>query len=244
MTAAVAKDGSYTPEPTDFQPHRPLASAWSDAGRAVFYNASSNSYANTISPSRSGILPAPGVRGRHTMVRIETQDRELSTLSAAEKELAPGEKLIWADRPRALALARREGPAFLMGIPFTAFALFWTWGASGAVGHAPDAFGVFFPLWRLIFIAIGLWILSTPLRAAMKAPSTIYAITSDRLLIIEGARSHRVTSFTPAAYSRSSARSALKVQAMLFSAARLRRCGAIPFHSTETGRPRGSDSSE
>jgi hypothetical protein len=132
------------------------------------------------------------------MARIETQDQGSTALGIAGKELAPGEKLVWADRPSAAGLAKRDGPKFLMGIPFTAFALFWTWGASSATGHAPMGIGIFFPLWGLMFIAIGLWILSSPLRAAMKASLTVYAITSDRLLIIEGARSHRITSFTPA----------------------------------------------
>jgi hypothetical protein len=132
------------------------------------------------------------------MARIETQDQGSTALTIAGKELAPGEKLVWADRPNAAGLARRAGPQFLMGIPFTAFALFWTWGASSATSRAPAGVGIFFPLWGLMFVAIGLWMLSTPLRAAFRAGSTIYAITSERLLIIEGAKSHRVTSFTPA----------------------------------------------
>jgi hypothetical protein len=49
-----------------------------------------------------------------------------------------------------------------------------------------------------MFIGFGLWMLSSPLRAVMKASSTTYAITSERLLIIEDTRSHRLTSFTSA----------------------------------------------
>ncbi len=132
------------------------------------------------------------------MARIETQDSGLSALSVAGKELAPGEKLVWADRPSALGLARRDGAKFLFGIPFTAFAVFWTTMAATGTKQAPGAIGIFFPLWGFMFIGIGLWILSGPLRAGLKAGSTVYAITSERLLIIEGTRSHRVTSFTPA----------------------------------------------
>lgn len=131
------------------------------------------------------------------MARIETQDRDLSALSSAEKELAPGEKLVWADRPRPGALARQATTSFLFGIPFTAFSIFWVVGAYTATqrsGHAgADAF---FPLFGLIFVAAGLFMLMSPLRAMAKARSTIYAITGERLLIIEGGRARRVTSFT------------------------------------------------
>ncbi len=135
------------------------------------------------------------------MARIETENLGSTALGIAGKELASGEKLIWADRPSPLGLARREGPKFLVGIPFTAFAAFWTWTASGITRHAAGVDGGFatiFPLWGLLFVSAGLWMMTTPLRAAFRAGSTIYAITSERLLIIEGARSHRVTSFTPA----------------------------------------------
>jgi len=132
------------------------------------------------------------------MARIETQDRDLSALSIAEKELAPGEKVVWADRPRPGALARREGPRFLMGLPFTLFALVWMAGAFSATQKASHDAGpfVFFPLFGLIFVAVGGFMLLSPLRAMAKARSTIYAITNERLLIIEGGRTRRVTSFT------------------------------------------------
>src|SRR5262249_21126864 len=116
--------------------------------------------------------------GRHIMARIETQDRDLSALSSAEKELAPGEQLVWADRPRPAALARRASASFLFGIPFTAFSIFWVVGAYTATqrsGHpGPEAF---FPLFGLIFVGAGLFMMLSPLRAMAKARSTIYAIT-------------------------------------------------------------------
>jgi hypothetical protein len=141
-----------------------------------------------------------GDRGRQFMARIETQDQGSTALSVAGKELASGEKLVWADQPRAGALARREFPKALFGIPFTAFAVFWVFGAWHSTNQstAHNTPFVIFPLFGLIFVGIGLITLLSPLRARMKARSTFYAITAERLLIIEGRRSHRVTSFIPA----------------------------------------------
>jgi hypothetical protein len=153
-------------------------------------------YLDRIPSTLPGLVYCTG--GGDIMARIETEDRGLSALGAAEKELAPGEKLAWAGRPRASALARRASPGFFIGIPFTAFSLFWVAGAYTATqrdGHDVGPF-VFFPLFGLIFVAVGLFMLLSPLRAMARARSTIYAITDQRLLIIEGGSSRRVTSFT------------------------------------------------
>jgi Bacterial PH domain len=129
------------------------------------------------------------------MARIQTRDDGVATIAGAQAELTPGEKLTWADRPRLSAIARRELPRGLMGIPFTAFAVFWTFAASGGLSknqaHAPD----FFMLWGFMFIGIGLFILCSPLWSIWKARSTIYAITGERLMIIEGWNTRRVTSY-------------------------------------------------
>ena len=133
------------------------------------------------------------------MARIETQDQGVAAIAVAEKELAPGEKLIWADQPRAGALARRELPKAFFGIPFTAFAVFWVTGAYVATQKSSNTGPfVFFPLFGLLFVAAGLYMLLSPLRAMIKARSTFYAITGGRLLIIEGRWSRTVTSFTSA----------------------------------------------
>jgi hypothetical protein len=133
------------------------------------------------------------------MARIATEDQGSIALGIAGKELAPGEKLVWADRPRPGALARRASAGFLFAIPFTAFAVAWVAGAYTATQHAhpigPDSV---FPLFGLIFVGAGVFMLLSPLRAMAKARSTIYAITNERLLIIEGGRTRRVTSFTAA----------------------------------------------
>jgi hypothetical protein len=80
------------------------------------------------------------------MARVVQQSLYPSVMGIAEGELQPGEKLVWAERPQAMALARRHMARSLIGIPFTAFAVFWTWMAyTGTRKGAPGAFATFFP---------------------------------------------------------------------------------------------------
>jgi Bacterial PH domain len=130
------------------------------------------------------------------MARIETQDSDRAIRASVEAELAGGEHLIWFDQPRPWAVARQNLPKALFGIPFTAFAVFWMWGASHATSKAGDGVALLFPLWGLMFVGAGLWILCSPLWSAFKARSTVYAITGERLLIVEGLRTRQVTSYT------------------------------------------------
>ena len=116
-------------------------------------------------------------------------------MAIATGELRRGERLVWADYPGPMALARRDSRMSWIGIPFTAFAIFWTSTASH-IGVS-SAIGIFFPLWGLMFVAIGLSILLRPLWSALKARSTVYAITDQRALIISGTRSRSVESFEP-----------------------------------------------
>ena len=133
------------------------------------------------------------------MARIETQDSTAAARAAVERELASGEHLIWFDRPRPWALARRDLPKSLFGIPFTAFAIFWVSAAYFGTSHAKESGPFeFFPLFGVPFIAVGLGLLLSPLWSVLKARSTIYAITDERLMIIEGLRIRRVTSYTSA----------------------------------------------
>jgi hypothetical protein len=46
----------------------------------------------------------------------------------AQAELQPGERLQWAGRPSAVGLARSQLWRSIIGVPFLAFALFWTAG--------------------------------------------------------------------------------------------------------------------
>jgi hypothetical protein len=102
-----------------------------------------------------------------------------------DAELAKGERIAWIGRPIPWLPARSSLPMALFGIPFTAFALFWTAAAGGfAFRHGPGP-PSFFPMFGLIFVVVGLGLLLSPLWAFRKATRTIYAITDQRALIIE-----------------------------------------------------------
>lgn len=124
-----------------------------------------------------------------------------------ERELAPGERVAWSGQPIPARYSRGTLPIVLFGIPWTAFAVFWT--AMAFVGtrslKGDDAmstgFRWFFPLWGLPFIAIGVGMLSSPWWLKRRAGRVLYAVTDRRAILFEpawrGAR--KVRSFAPAA---------------------------------------------
>lgn len=132
---------------------------------------------------------------RDPRARIDPRHSLEDPRDVARRELRDGEKLIWADRPAPVALSKRTIVPFLFAIPFTAFACFWIWGASQGFGRS--AIGSVFPFFGLPFVGVGLWMLTSPLRAAKSARSTVYAITDQRLVIVSGGRSRSVQSFGP-----------------------------------------------
>jgi hypothetical protein len=123
----------------------------------------------------------------------------------AQSELQSGESLYWtgvADPRRSALMAL---PASLFGIPFAGFALFWmtsAYHATSAMSRSSSnsftrGFAVF-PLFGLPFLLIGLGIILTPLWVYLKGLSTVYAVTSQRVMIITGGSSRSVKSCTPA----------------------------------------------
>ncbi len=118
-----------------------------------------------------------------------------------DAELASGETLLWAGQPAPSRMAKMGIVPMLFGIPFTAFALFWTAMAGGmallfhGVGSrvpgggalaAPFTFFSFFPLFGLIFVAVGASLLLSPLWLSLKAGRTVYAVTNQRVVLWTG----------------------------------------------------------
>ena len=98
---------------------------------------------------------------------------------AITQRLAAGEKLIWWDRPAAAGLVKREfNVSTLFGVFFVGFAIFW-------MTMAHRAPGPFF-LFGIPFVLMGLWIVTTPLRAYTAASSTVFALIDKRALIVKG----------------------------------------------------------
>ena len=97
--------------------------------------------------------------------------------------LAPGERIIWEGGPDPKAYALR-GAWYL--IPFSllwgGFAIFWE--VTAIASGAP----VFFDLWGIPFVVIGLYMIFGRLYVAFReARRTTYALTDRRILIISGA---------------------------------------------------------
>jgi hypothetical protein len=100
-----------------------------------------------------------------------------------QSQLQPGEHVLWAGQPDALAYCLR-GAWYL--VPFSllwaGFAFFWE--ASALVSGAP----LFFDLWGIPFVLIGLYLVVGRFYVAIReARRTIYAVTDRRVLIRSGA---------------------------------------------------------
>jgi hypothetical protein len=86
-----------------------------------------------------------------------------------------GEKVLWWGRPNPPSYAfKKSWQTFLFGIPFLAFAVFWTTMASA--GGAFAAFGI-------PFMAIGLGMVLSPLWYYVRGLRTTYALTDRRAVI-------------------------------------------------------------
>jgi len=118
----------------------------------------------------------------HRIAVIEPELRR-----ALDAELADGERIVWLRQPVPWLLWRGSLVVLIFGIPWTAFAIFWTLGAAGMIGKSgarPTGWWAYiFPLWGLPFICIGLALLSSPYWVARAARRTVYAITNRRAIV-------------------------------------------------------------
>jgi len=117
--------------------------------------------------------------------------------SLVERELESGERIEWMEMPQPRFFTPVATAGFLFGIPWTAFALFWTAGAALGVSKA-EGFGLFrlFPLFGIPFVLIGFGLLSGPIWARRDALRTVYAITNRRAISVQSGRTTTFRSFT------------------------------------------------
>src|SRR5689334_15308610 len=104
-----------------------------------------------------------------------------------------GSKVLWSARPAPWGYARSRWKRSWVGIPFVAFAIFWTLGVSG--GFANSSTPPFFVLWGCMFIVIGLCIMLAPIFALWKAGRVFYVVTDKSAIIFEKTWSLKIQSF-------------------------------------------------
>jgi hypothetical protein len=134
------------------------------------------------------------------MIEPARMDQALRT--RVEMELQPGERIVWMDQPIPGRMARGSWALVVFGIPWTAFAVFWTAMAAKGVSSEKGA-GPFilFPLFGVPFILIGLGMLTSPYWARRRATRVAYVVTDRRAIILQGGwrGSMSIRSFEPAA---------------------------------------------
>jgi hypothetical protein len=109
------------------------------------------------------------------------------------------EKILWADSPDSSGYARRSWKSCLIGVPFTAFSLFWLYSASGGMADKQKSAPTFFILWGLMFVGFGLSMLLAPVFAMLKAERVAYVVTERRAIIFEKIWRIKIRSFESAA---------------------------------------------
>ena len=109
--------------------------------------------------------------------------------------LFPSERIVWTGRPKqGLALSSRDTYLIPFSLMWGGFALFWNFGVwtDMNTGTADDWF---FKLWGLPFLAIGFYfVLGRFFHDAWIRRSLHYGVTNQRILIMRGSRSTKLTS--------------------------------------------------
>jgi len=116
-----------------------------------------------------------------------------------DRELERDERIEWLGMPKRIFFTPGATRAFLLAIPWTAFALFWTAGAAGTATNMKEVPGLFshFPLFGLPFILIGFGMLSSPIWAYYRGGKSVYVITDRRAITIDGGWSTTIRSYPP-----------------------------------------------
>jgi len=118
-----------------------------------------------------------------------------------DSELQRDERVTWSAQPLPGRLARKAWPIVLFGLPWTAFAVFWVTMASHGIRAAGSSgiFSLFFPLFGVPFILVGLGMLSSPWWLRRQAARTAYVLTNQRAIILSRGWFGRISvrSFAP-----------------------------------------------
>jgi hypothetical protein len=107
--------------------------------------------------------------------------------SALRSELSPHEHILWAAVPSPWRIWWSSAAIVPFALFWNGFVVFWIWGAA----HA----SVWFALFGLPFLVVGMTLLYAPVKAYRTARATFYALTTERAILFEGPT---VTSYTRA----------------------------------------------
>lgn len=119
---------------------------------------------------------------------VSSHDLPADLDALVRDELAPGERILYAERPLAGRSVLGAFATWLFAVPWTAFALFWMFAASGGLsGDRPSGVGLVFPLFGLPFVLVGLAMLAAPLKAWHAARRSLCVVTDRRALVFGGA---------------------------------------------------------
>lgn len=117
---------------------------------------------------------------------------------AANEVSSSGETVVWCGQPDPFRLAMKTVPVFIFAIPWTAFSLFWIYGASGF--QFPPDFSEggfsFFPLFGVPFVLIGFAMLLSPLYQYTKAFRMIYIVTNKTVRALTVGRTRKVETYS------------------------------------------------
>jgi hypothetical protein len=101
-------------------------------------------------------------------------------------EVSPHEQIVWASQPIAARAALRETATSLFAIFWMAFVVYWISMASRA--------SLLFAMWGVPFACVGVWMLTSPLRAYLRARGSAYVLTDRRAIHLVASIGGRLTS--------------------------------------------------
>ena len=110
--------------------------------------------------------------------------------------LLSSERILWTGRPKqGILLSARDVLLIPFSLMWGGFAIFWNYGV-WTMGNGDDGGpGLFFKLWGLPFLVAGLYfIIGRFLHDMAIRKSLIYAVTDQRVLVLRGSRSPKLTS--------------------------------------------------
>ncbi len=110
--------------------------------------------------------------------------------------LLTGERILWSGRPKqGFVLSSRDAMLIPFSLMWGGFAIFWNYGVWTMGDGESDGPGIFFKLWGLPFLVAGLYfIIGRFLHDMAIRKALIYAVTDQRVLVLRGSQSPKLTS--------------------------------------------------